>query len=220
MSMVSPTAAPRQTHDAFADVSSHLRDNRPAALAALAARFPGGVAPAIAMAGAHPGVILAATIHPWLDALAALVGPHPLRWQGKTFADGGGENLWWHRADLPGLLLAATGRLCGWHARLVTDSIYCAVPFHATHAPSVADAALTVLRIDYDVPENPAFIRRIHDELVDAGDGLLLGRGYYRFGERQWPWVWFALHVPGDLIAAGTDDATGSHDARTATDTI
>ena len=178
-----------------------------AALHDLAARFRGGTA-AVIVEGDYTGVILSATLHPWLNALAATFGgPHPLRWQGKTFAsgvgmavgasgvEGTGENLWRHRVDPPGVLLAGMSRLCRWQARQHAGDVYRAVPFRVSHGPSIADEQHTVLRIMYDVTTNPLFIRRIRDELVDVGDGQYLGRGYYRLWGRWFPWVWFTLHT-------------------------
>jgi len=169
-----------------------------AALRDLAARFRGGTAAAIAE-GDYTGLILSATLHPWLNALAATLGGlHPLRWQGKTFAggmEGTGENLWRHHVDPPGVLLAGVSRLCRWQARQHAGDVYRAVPFRVSYGPSIADRQHTVLRIVYDVAANPPFIRCIRDELVDVGDEQYLGRGYYRLWGRWFPWVWFTLHT-------------------------
>ena len=178
-----------------------------AALRELAARFHGGTAAVIAE-GDYTGIILSATLRPLLNALAATFGgPHPLRWQGKTFANGAGtaggasgvegigENLWRHRVDPPGVLLAGVSRLCRWQARQHAGDAYRAVPFRVSYGPSIADEEHIVLRIAYDVAANPPFIRRIRDELVDVGDGQYLGRGYYRLWGRWFPWVWFTLRT-------------------------
>jgi len=178
-----------------------------AALHDLATRFRGGAAAVIAE-GDYTGVLLSATLHPWLNTLAAILGgPHPLRWQGKTFASGAGmasgasevtgtgENLWRHHVDPPGVLLAGVSRLCRWQARQHAGDVYRAVPFRISYGPSIADKEHIVLRIVYDVAANPAFIRRIRDELVDVGDGQYLGRGYYRLWRRWFSWVWFTLHT-------------------------
>ena len=47
-------------------------------------------------------------------------------------------------------------------------------PFRTRQDPSAIDGAPCIL-LDYDLPENPALIRRIRDELREVSPGLFLG---------------------------------------------
>jgi hypothetical protein len=49
-----------------------------------------------------------------------------------------------------------------------------------------------VLRIDYDLPENPPSLRRIVDELVAVAPGVYLGHALLRGGGRRRV-AWFTL---------------------------
>lgn len=42
------------------------------------------------------------------------------------------------------------------------------------------DPEIEVLKIDYDIPENPRWLRRVLDEVVEVGDGKLLGKVHAR----------------------------------------
>jgi hypothetical protein len=52
-----------------------------------------------------------------------------------------------------------------------------------------------VLKIDYDLPENPALsIRRILDELVQVADGVYLGKAHVKWWWGAWqPVAYFSL---------------------------
>jgi hypothetical protein len=52
-----------------------------------------------------------------------------------------------------------------------------------------------VLKIDYDLPQNPAFsIRRVLDELVQVADGVYLGKAHVKWWWGAWqPVAYFSL---------------------------
>jgi hypothetical protein len=50
-----------------------------------------------------------------------------------------------------------------------------------------------VLRIDYDVDGNPAWLRPVLDEVVEVEPRVLLGRMHVRWGSRRWALGYFAL---------------------------
>ena len=54
------------------------------------------------------------------------------------------------------------------------------VPFKMYNAPALWDKGLTVTRIDYDVPDNPFWLRPALDEVVEVAPGKLLGKIHYR----------------------------------------
>jgi hypothetical protein len=54
--------------------------------------------------------------------------------------------------------------------------------FQTYTAPGLFDTDRTVLKIDYNLKENPALtVRRVLDELVQLDDGLYLGKAHVRW---------------------------------------
>ncbi|MDD3764268.1 MAG: hypothetical protein PHP86_13350 [Nevskiales bacterium] len=104
----------------------------------------------------------------WRGTLMAILGfgwlPRPLArlwyrllrtplnpWRGKSFAQGGGANRWF------GVRGPAFGRF----------------KLRETHSPIDGQP---VLWLDYDIPENPRFLRPIRGEARMLGNGLVLAR--------------------------------------------
>jgi hypothetical protein len=81
-------------------------------------------------------------------------------WAGKTFAA--------HQADV------GTG-----HNRVRLFGTRDWFPFDTAVAPSAIDGAPCIV-LDYDKPENPWFIRQIHDELREVSDRLFLGPAMWK----------------------------------------
>jgi hypothetical protein len=54
-------------------------------------------------------------------------------------------------------------------------------PFKTEVGLGVADA-VKVVKIDYDIPENPVWLRRILDEIVQVGPNHFLGKVHLRWG--------------------------------------
>jgi hypothetical protein len=111
---------------------------------------------------------------PLARALRRLARSPRFVWQGKTLVAGGGHN----RVDLGGVL----GR----------QNIF---PFATSVAPSLFDGKPTIA-IDYDRPENPWWMRRVHDEIREVEPGLFLGLDLWRTARRSVGLVWFALERP------------------------
>lgn len=55
----------------------------------------------------------------------------------------------------------------------------CVFPFKTRAAKGLSDP-LSVFQLDYNLPENPARVRTVIDELVATGDGKYLGKAYIR----------------------------------------
>lgn len=53
-------------------------------------------------------------------------------------------------------------------------------PFNLTIGPGLQDADLNVIKLDYDVEGNPAWIRLILDEIVEIKQNTYLGKVHYR----------------------------------------
>lgn len=97
-------------------------------------------------------------------------------WDGKTFTsrsdqEGAGIN----RLQIPGAL----GR----------QDLF---PFHTRFGASAIDGK-PALVLDYDLPENPPWIRKIHDEVREAAPGLFFGPAMWKGDAGPFSLLWFAL---------------------------
>lgn len=109
-------------------------------------------------------------------ALARFAASPSFVWGGKSFestsaTSGTGIN----RVRLPGLL--------------GSQSLF---PFRTSVAPSSLDGAPAIV-LDYDLPENPAWIRRVHDEVREVAPGLFLGPAMWKGRRAKTTVLWFAL---------------------------
>ncbi len=64
--------------------------------------------------------------------------------------------------------------------------------FETRRAPSVMDGRPCVV-LDYDLPENPGFIRKIHDEIREVAPGVMLGPAMWRGPAGPALVLWFGL---------------------------
>jgi hypothetical protein len=166
-----PVQAPPLTLDALAAMSAAELERR-----YRAAPAPTGVH---ALDGAPVGRMLAVR---GLDAgvvargLRRLAASEAFVWGGKSFASaddkhGAGIN----RLRVPGLL----GR----------QDLF---PFHTALGASALDGEPTII-LDYDLPQNPPWIRRIHDEVREVEAGLFLGPAMWKRRGATALLLWFAL---------------------------
>ena len=65
-------------------------------------------------------------------------------------------------------------------------------PFETRFAPSQIDGRPCIL-LDYDLPDNPALIRKIHDEVREGSPGLFLGPAMWKTETVPAFVLWFAL---------------------------
>jgi len=147
-----------------------LRDLRRLSGQELDALYEAATTPSLEeLDGPYEGALLRWTLTPAMRT-ADLGAPARLPWQGKVFfaAEGRGANRF------------AVGR----HERHVW-------PFETRHVPSRFGGA-PALSIDYDLPENPLWLRRgVFDELKKLRDGLYLGKGGLRLGgDRSIVFTW------------------------------
>jgi hypothetical protein len=108
--------------------------------------------------------------------LRAFAGSSHFVWDGKTFTsvsdeEGGGIN----RVQIPGAL----GK----------QNLF---PFKTHFGPSAIDGARALI-LDYDLPENPPWIRRVHDEVREASPGLFFGPAMWKGAKERVTVLWFAL---------------------------
>lgn len=153
---------------------------RERALAELDELFRTGAAPEPPPAGFLTGRALASTIWGPLDALGRRLASVYMPWLGKSFATGKGVNVLTKAGVAPMKLIWPSYT----PVREYGDRVE-AFRFTTRLAPGALDAQTTVLKIDYALDENPAFIiRRVLDELVKLDDGLYLGKVLYRMSGR------------------------------------
>jgi hypothetical protein len=93
----------------------------------------------------------------WLDG-----SPIKVSWRGKQFN-----------------AAAATG--INVLARQDGESTVTKYPFRTWTGPGLKDPDIEVLKIDYDLPTNPLWLRAILDEVVEVEPGLYLGKLHSRF---------------------------------------
>jgi hypothetical protein len=75
-------------------------------------------------------------------------------------------------------------------------------PFSTHFGPSVIDGA-PALVLDYDDPDNPGFIRAIHDEVREVVPGLYFGPACWKgAGGKTTTILWFGLDARGVARAA------------------
>ncbi len=115
-------------------------------------------------------------VSPVASLVRAFAGSRSFVWEGKTFEvrteqEGKGIN----RIAIPGVL----GR----------QNLF---PFATRLGPSALDEGRALI-LDYDLPENPPWIRRIHDEVREVEPGLFLGPAMWKAASGPTTVLWFAL---------------------------
>ena len=172
--------------------------NRPRTLAGrstaeLEGAFARGVPPDPALDGRYDGALLHLTLGPGADVvLESLLRPVAALAR-QALRRGLGQRRERVRHErLPGRRAADAGRLPGLVARGRLE-----LPRAAVHdrrsRPGRLDPGVEVLRIDYDLPENPPLLRRIVDELVAVQPGVYLGQAILRRGAGGRRLAWFTL---------------------------
>ena len=180
-----------------------LVQDRATGLARLNEIFRLGVVPAPALQGRYRGELVALDIAPILTPLFEALTRWWLPWQGKRFdaAASQGDSLF-SRDILPLSYIFMPfyrGRVPD------TSTTFRAFTFRTYTAPGLTDPDCEVMKIDYNLPQNPALsVRRVMDELVQIGEGVYLGKAHVRWWWGTWQLVaYFSLstglhkYVPG-----------------------
>src|SRR5262245_60975257 len=113
---------------------------------------------------------------PLARQLRRFAGSKAFMWHGKSFSSendrrGTGVN----RINIPGVL----GR----------QNLF---PFETRFDTSAVDGQQTIV-LDYDLRENPPYIRRIHDEIREISPGIFLGPAMWKAANGPVTVLWFAL---------------------------
>lgn len=159
-------------------------------VAELNERFRSGRLPDPLPDGRYAGQLLAFAIAPGVNQIARAAAAAWLPWRGKIFAAQRalGTNIFTRNS----FALAAImwpGYRC-----YVGDGphTYRAFRFRTATGPGLMDPDRLVLKIDYDLPENPRLtIRRVLDELVQLDDGAYLGKAHLHWLWGPWQTVAF-----------------------------
>lgn len=182
--------------ESLSTVQALAKRDRARALSTLNDLFRAGTPPAPPLNGRCAGELVMLDLAPGLTQLVNVIVSAWLPWKSKTFdaAQSGGDNLFTRDS----LLLAHI--YWPFYRGYVDDSpaTYRAFAFRTYLAPGLADPDCQVLKIDYDLPANPAFsIRRVLDELVQVADGVYLGKAHMRWWWGRWQLVaYFSLKAP------------------------
>lgn len=152
--------------------------HRTQGFAALNQLFRSGSVPA--PAGRYAGKLIAIEIAPGLTQFFQTLFSIWMPWLGKTFdpAQGSGENIL-TKASYP-----LARYFNPFYRGFLRDQpgFYRAFAFRTYVAPGLFDKDRSVLKIDYNLKENPPLtVRRVLDELVQLSDDLYLGKAHVRW---------------------------------------
>ena len=162
-----------------------VRQERTRGLDALNELFRTGWMPDPPLDGPYAGELVALAGGPLLARLSARRATGRLPWQGKTFdaVHSRGDNIF-TRSSLERMQRRTPG-----YRGFMPDGpdTYRAFAFRTYVGPGRLDRDRQVLKIDYDLPENPRWtIRRVLDELGQVGDGLYLGKAHFHWWWGTW----------------------------------
>ena len=154
--------------------------NRVQGFAALNDLFRAGTVPDPALHGHYAGEPIALDLTPGLTPFFQWLANTWMPWQGKTFdaSRQRGDNIFTKDSYLLARLFNPLYR------GFVNDGpdTYRGFAFQTFTAPGLFDKDRQVLKIDYDLKENPVLtVRRVLDELVQVDDRLYLGKAHVRW---------------------------------------
>jgi hypothetical protein len=167
-----------------------IKLDRSQTFASLNALFRSGKVPEPSLDGRYRGELIALDIAPVMTAFFQWLTSIWMPWRGKTFrlSRQSGDNIF-TKDSYPLARLFNPLYRC-----FVDDSpeTYRGFAFHTYAAPGLVDTDRTVLKIDYNLKENPSLIvRRVLDELVQVQDNFYLGKAHIRWWSGRWQTVAF-----------------------------
>lgn len=180
-------ADPDRLLRAWTDVQSAQRlatKDRTQGWAALNLLFRKGAVPDLALDGRYVGKLLAIDIAPGLTQFFQSLLSSWMPWLGKSFdaAENSGENIFTENS-YP--LARIFNPFYSGFTPEGSDT-YRGFAFRTYAAPGVFDPDRLVLKIDYDLDNNPRLtVRRVLDELVQLDDNVYLGKAHVRWWWRR-----------------------------------
>ena len=157
-----------------------VRVDRAQGFKALDDLFRAGTMPDPFPNGRYEGKLIALELAPGLTQFFQWLLNQWMPWRGKTFDSSHqrGDNIF--TKDSYFLARLFNPLYQGFFAD--RPETYRGFAFRTYAAPGIFDADRTVLKIDYDLKENPALtVRRVLDELVQLDAGLYLGKAHVRW---------------------------------------
>jgi hypothetical protein len=154
--------------------------NRVQGFAALNDLFRSGSLPDPAPDGRYQGELVVLELAPGLTQFFQWLANSWMPWRGKTFdaSHQRGDNIFTSDSYFLARLFNPLYR--GFVAE--GSETYRSFAFRTYAAPGLFDQDRKVLKIDYDLKENPALtVRRVLDELVQLGEHLYLGKAHVRW---------------------------------------
>jgi len=160
-----------------------VRVNRAQGFAALNDLFRAGTVPDPSLNGQYSGELIALDLAPGLTPFFQWLASTWMPWRGKAFnaSQQRGDNIL-SKDSYP--LARLFNPL---YRGFISDrpGTYRGFAFRTYTAPGLFDRDRNVLKIDYNLKENPALtVRRVLDELVQLDEGLYLGKAHVR-------WWWY-----------------------------
>jgi len=157
-----------------------VKRHRPQGLDTLNRLFRSGTVPESSLNGRYAGKLIALDIAPGFTQFSQWMTTLWMPWLGKTFnaAHQLGDNIF-TKDSYP------LARFFNpFYRGFVADgpATYRAFAFRTYTAPGLIDTDLSVLKIDYNLKQNPSItVRRVLDELVQVDDNLYLGKAHVRW---------------------------------------
>jgi hypothetical protein len=178
-----------------------LKYNHAQGLAALNSLFRNGRPPKTPLDGHYRGELVALDIAPVLTQFFDWMTEMWMPWLGKTFnaSRQTGDNIF--AQDSYPIARFFNPFYRGFVAK--QPDTYQGFAFRTYIAPGLADPDRQVLKIDYNLKENPSLtVRRVLDELVQVDDNLYLGKAHVRWWRPAGGWQMVAYFTLTRNIAS------------------
>jgi len=161
-----------------------VKHHRAQGLAALNGLFRAGTVPEPSLNGRYAGKLIAIDIAPGLTQLFQSLLSAWMPWLGKTFdpTHQRGDNIFTNDS------YPLARFFNPFYRGFVADQpgTYRGFAFRTYIAPGLVDPDRSVLKIDYNLEENPSLtVRRVLDELVQLADNLYLGKAHVHWWWRR-----------------------------------
>jgi len=159
-----------------------LKDDQKGAIVALDSIYRRGIVPGTLLNGRYWGEFITSNFNPFLDTWLDNITKVWLPWEGKVFdaETGSGSNIFTNDILFLGHLIWP------FYNGYVPDNRgrSLAFKFQASFGKCLLEPDIEVLRLNFDLPENPQFlIYELVDQLVQIGDDFYLGKAVLKHPE-------------------------------------
>ncbi len=160
--------------------------------------FRSGKPPDQALDGYYAGALMRIINLPVMALLGEWIASHWIPWKGKVFdaAHHTGINAFSRDSLIPGHILWPFYRAY----THIGPETYRAFSFRTYVDSGLVDRDCSVLKIDYNLKENPAIsVRRVLDELVQIDKGVFLGKAHIRWWWGKWQTIAYFMLEGGTV---------------------